>query len=126
LSLRDAADADWPCLQGLFQTIDSMKPIVSSHERWPLAPSPRLRGWGGVGHSGIADLSAASSTEASAKAEASGDGVCVFPHPNPPPPCEAKLRWAGEGAQQCKRRDDSNADLAKTAVDSRRWTRCMP
>jgi len=28
----------------------------------------------------------------------------AFPHPNPPRPCEAKLRWAGEGAQRRKRR----------------------
>jgi hypothetical protein len=29
LSLRDATDADWPFLQGLFSWIDPMKPIVS-------------------------------------------------------------------------------------------------
>jgi hypothetical protein len=51
LSLRDATDAGWPFQRGLFQTIDSMKPIVSSHKRWPLAPSPACGGGLGWGRS---------------------------------------------------------------------------
>ena len=80
-----------------------MKPIASRHKRWPLAPSPACGGGLGWGRgSGIADLFAASSTEAPAKAEAFRAGVCGFPPPQPSP------ARAGEGAQQRKRRYDSN------------------
>jgi len=77
--------------------IDSVKPIISNHERCPLAPSPACGGGLGWGrHSGTADLSAASSAEASAKAEATGDGVCGLS----PTPTLPRKRGRGSAAAQ--------------------------
>src|SRR5689334_9605074 len=96
--------------------IDTLEPLVSSHERWPLAPSPACGGGLGWGrHSGIADLPpAASSAEALAKAEASGTGVCGFPPPQPSP------ARAGEGAPQRKRRYDPKQQNSEPAVGGNR------
>jgi len=78
-----------------------MKPIVSSHGRSRSLSRP-CGGRGGWGrHSGTADLSTASSNQ-SRKAEATGDGVGGFRPPQLSP------SRAEEGAQQRKRRYDSN------------------